>query len=169
MATAEIQALGTPTPMIVREALVDRPDNRIRKKFSRRQIYVGVTLLLAITLVTTTGYYLTKKSPGLSDVLARAGFVEDRLLQEAWQMAEGLREDPNQSLVAVVAAYRRVLDRDPVHEGANQAIRAAATLWKEDVNRAIEVDDLALADAKLTESLHVFPKDTELTVIFERL
>lgn len=169
VATAEIQALGTPTPMTAREAMVVRNDQGAMKGYSRRQLYFGVTLFLAITFLGTVGYYLTTKSQGLSEMLARAGFVEDRFLEEAWQIAEGLRQDPNQSLAAVVAAYRRVLDRDAIHDGAIQAIQGVASTWKEDIDRAIEIDDLALADAKLTESLNVFPKDAELSVLFERL
>ena len=34
-------------------------------------------------------------------------------MEQAWSAAEALRRDPNQSLAAIVAAYRRVQDRAP--------------------------------------------------------
>ena len=124
---------------------------------------------ITVAAVALAGYFGFAERAAIGDFLARTGLTEDVSAAAAWKVAEALRLDPNQSLAAIVAAYRRVLDSDPEHSGALERISTVAAAWKSDIDIALESDDLALAEAKLTESLGVFPQDAELTVLFERL
>ena len=124
---------------------------------------------IAIAAVALAGYFGFAERAAIAGFLARAGVIEDVSATAAWKVAEALRLDPNQSLAAIVAAYRRVLDSDPEHSGALERVSTVAAAWKSDIDTALESDDLALAGAKLNESLGVFPQDAELTVLFERL
>ena len=101
-------------------------------------------------------------------LLARAGLAEHPEVEQAWSAAEALRRDPNQSLAAIVAAYRRVLDRAPGHEESGARTVDAATAWKNDIAQAIESEDFAIAETKLTESLSIFPQ-ARTPVLFERV
>ena len=49
------------------------------------------------------------------------------------------------------------------------ALSTVAATWKDDIAQAIESEDFAIAEAKLSESLSIFPEDSELTVLFERV
>ena len=124
---------------------------------------------ITVAAVALAGYFGFAERAAIGDFLARTGLTEDVSAAAAWKVAEALRLDPNQSLAAIVAAYRRVLDSDPEDSGALERISTVAAAWKSDIDIALESDDLALAEAKLTESLGVFPQDAELTVLFERL
>ena len=124
---------------------------------------------LAVAAVAAAGYFGFDQRATIMDFLVRTGMTEDVSATAAWKVAEALRLDPNQSLAAIVAAYRRVLDSDPEHSGALQRLSMVAAVWKSDIDIALASDDLALAEAKLNESLGVFPQDAELTVLFERL
>lgn len=124
---------------------------------------------LAVAAVAMAGYLGFEQRAEIADFLAGTGLTEDGSATAAWKVAEALRLDPNQSLAAIVAAYRRVLDSDPEYPGAQERLSTVAAAWKSDIDIALESDDLALAEAKLNESLGVFPQDAELTVLFERL
>lgn len=124
---------------------------------------------LAVAAVAAAGYFGFDQRATVTDFFVRTGMMEDVSATAAWKVAEALRLDPNQSLAAIVAAYRRVLDSDPEHPGALERLSTVAAAWKSDIDIALESDDLALAEAKLNESLGAFPQDAELTVLFERL
>ncbi len=124
---------------------------------------------VAAAAVAAAGYFGFDQRAAITDLLVQTGMIEDVSATAAWKVAEALRLDPNQSLAAIVAAYRRVLDSDPEHAGALERLSTVAAAWKRDIDIALEWDDLALAEAKLNESLGVFPQDAELTVLFERL
>ena len=135
-----------------------------------RRRAVSVTFAaLVVAAVGMVGYFGFDQRTAIMDFLARTGMTEDVSATAAWKVAEALRLDPNQSLAAIVAAYRRVLDSDPEHSGALERLSMVADAWKRDIDIALESDDVALAEAKLNESLGVFPQDAELTVLFERL
>ena len=160
--TGEIQAVaGTAfTATAVRASIPGPPRRRAAS------VAIASMVVAAIALV---GYFGVAERAAIADFLARTGLTEDVALTSAWKSAEALRLDPNQSLAAIVAAYRRVLDRDPAHDGALERISTVAAAWKSDIDAALEADDLALADAKLNESLGVFPQDAELANLFEQL
>ena len=134
----------------------------------RRAVSVAIASMV-VAAIALVGYFGVAERAAIADFLARTGLTEDVALTSAWKSAEALRLDPNQSLAAIVAAYRRVLDRDPAHDGALERISTVAAAWKRDIDAALESDDLALADAKLNESLGVFPQDAELANLFEQL
>ena len=140
-----------------------------RERESRRRPVSVALLSIAAVVLALVGYFGVAERSAIADFLARAGLTEDASAATAWKVAEALRLDPNQSLAAIVAAYREVLDSDPEHPGARERISTVAAAWKSDIDTALESDDLALADAKLNESLGVFPQDAELTDLFERL
>ena len=101
--------------------------------------------------------------------LAAIGVADDPDVVFAWQDAEKLRQDPNQGLGALVAAYRRVTALDPGHVDAADAVDALKAQWKLDIGTAIDSDDFGLATAKLNELANVFPADPDLTSLFDGL
>ncbi len=150
-------------------AFATRPVRMDRARAPRRRaasVVLASTIMAAIALAA---YFGIAERAAIADFLARTGLTEDVSATAPWKVAEALRLDPNQSLAAIVAAYRDVLDNDPEHPGALERISTVAAAWKADIDVALESDDLALAEAKLNESLGVFPEDEELTVLFERL
>ncbi|MDE0452901.1 MAG: serine/threonine-protein kinase [Gammaproteobacteria bacterium] len=162
IATGEIQAVaGAAFAATAVRASIPGPPRR-------RAASVAVASMV-VAAIALAGYFGVAERAAIADFLARTGLTEDVALTSAWKSAEALRLDPNQSLAAIVAAYRRVLDRDPAHGGALERISTVAAAWKRDIDAALEADDLALADAKLNESLGVFPQDAELANLFEQL
>ena len=143
-----------------------RLDEGARARVRVAPVAVGAALVLA---VVTGGYFGMTQPDAATALLARTGLAEHPEVEQAWSAAEALRRDPNQSLAAIVAAYRRVLDRAPGHEEAARALSTVAATWKNDIAQAIESEDFAIAEAKLSESLSIFPEDSELTVLFERV
>ena len=162
ISTAEVSSV-TGSAFATRAVRVERA-----RAPRRRAASVAFTLMI-VAAVAVAGYYGVAERAAIADFLARAGLTEDVSATAAWKVAEALRLDPNQSLAAIVAAYRDVLDNDPEHVGARERLSTVAAAWKADIDVALESDDLALAEAKLNESLGVFPEDEELTVLFERL
>ena len=162
VATDEIRAVASPAfaTNVVRA-------ERQRTPRSRAASVAFASIMIASAALA--GYFGFAEREAIAGFLARTGLTEDASATAAWKDAEALRLDPNQSLSAVVAAYRRVLDSDPDDPGALERLSTVAATWKSDIDIALESDDLALAEAKLKESLGVFPQDAELTVLFERL
>jgi tetratricopeptide (TPR) repeat protein len=113
--------------------------------------------------------YPWNRDNAIEKVMLAAGLIEKPALVNAWRQAQSLRGDPNQSLAAVVAGYRRVLDIEPSYAKAQAAMAELATQWKTSITQALASDDLALAEAKLTEALAVFPNDEELSALFDKL
>lgn len=162
VATSEVEAVAARLDGR-NESTEDHRRAAIRR---RRRASAVVAVALGVAALGAGTYGVAKRDAVLP---ALAALIEDAETAEAWQAAEALRRDPNQSLAAIVAAYRRVLERAPGHAGAQQGISAVAAAWKVDINEALAADDLALADAKLMESLNVFPEDADLSVLFERV
>ncbi len=139
------------------------------RRVARRRVRRWATGAAAATLALATAGAVALTRPDTATALLAWARLSEGQASEAWRDAEALRRDPNQSLATIVAAYRRVLEQSPGHEGAGEGIAVVAAKWKADIDQAFLEDDLALAEAKLTESLNVFPQDTELSVLFERL
>lgn len=165
VSTSEIEVLAASVQPR-RDSGRTRLEEGARARVRVAPVAVGAALVLA---VLTGGYFGMTQPDAATALLARTGLAEHPELEQAWSAAEALRRDPNQSLAAIVAAYRRVLDRAPGHEGAGLALSTVATTWKSDIAQAIESEDFAIAEAKLSESLSIFPEDSELTVLFERV
>ena len=165
VSTSEIEVLAASVQPR-RDSGRTRLEEGARARVRAAPVAVGAALVLA---VLTGGYFGMTQPDAATALLARTGLAEHPEVEQAWSAAEALRRDPNQSLAAIVAAYRRVLDRAPGHEGAGLALSTVAATWKSDIAQAIESEDFAIAEAKLSESLSIFPEDSELTVLFERV
>ncbi len=126
----------------------------------------GLGLALAVILGAV---YVGMGQDSRVRLLAAIGVADDPDIVIAWQEAEMLRQDPNQGLGALVAAYRRVTTLDPSHVDAVEAVDAQTAQWKLDIEAAIDSDDFGLATAKLNELDNVFPADPDLTSLFDRL
>ena len=165
VSTAEIEVLAA-TADSWREPARTGFDDGSRARARVAPLAAGAALVLALG---AGGYFGMTQPDAAAALLARTGLTEHPEVERAWSAAEALRRDPNQSLAAIVAAYRRVLDKAPGHEEAGRALSTVAATWKNDIALAIESEDFALAEAKLSESLSIFPRDSELTTLFERV
>ncbi len=125
------------------------------------------TLLLAAVVVGI--WYVASRPEAVERALAFAGLVEHPDVVNAWQEAEALRRDPDQSLGAVVAAYRRVLAHDARYAAARTAIVDVAEEWKRMVGNALDSGDTRLAEEKLNALADVFPEDPALATLDHRL
>jgi tetratricopeptide (TPR) repeat protein len=146
-------------------ARLERHSKRQRRRITRR----NVLMVLAVALVGSGTYVLMEKPELTTRMLAWAGFQEDPILQNAWLSAQSLHRDPNQSLSAIVAGYRRVLALAPGHAGAEQAVAGLAAQWKAAIDAALLQDDLTQAETKLMESQGAFPEDPALADLAVRL
>ena len=165
--TAEIRAVSDS----MRDGMeVIRAEPGTYRKTAERSTRAGLWWTLLIVAIFAAALTLYPDRGRMVDqVLFAAGLAEDPDLSDAWRAAQSLHADPNQSLASVVAGYRRVLSIDGTHLAAQTAIADLAAQWKTDIQAALDVDDLALAEAKLSQSLAVFPLDEELTALFDAL
>lgn len=162
----EIQAVagGLFTVPIEVARTQDRPR---RKRAGARRTTVLVMLVLGI--VAGTLYHMEDQPLWLSTMLAEAGLIENPLLRAAWVDAQSLHEDPNQSLAAIVAGYRRVLAIDAKHLQAQAAIAGLAAQWRSSVTDSLLQNDVAQAETKLAEMFSAFPDDAALGDLQRRL
>ena len=128
---------------------------------------VLVAILISIVAVAAGVGYVSDQS-GWSRALAFLGLAPHPDAALAWEQAEDLASDRNQSLGAVVSAYRRVLAIDPTHVGAAEAIEGAAQRSRSEIDGALDDGDVGLADRKLDELATVFPLDVELARLVRR-
>jgi len=159
--TQEIEAIGANMLVTPRDAL--RTERRSRKQRKRRRLaFVVNVMLLAAALITAGGYVLVERPPWAARLLSVAGLIEDPMVQEAWTAARSLHQDPNQGLVAIAAGYRRVLELDPGHERARQALAGLTSQWRDSFAAALERGALDEAETKLAESQAAFPDNPDL-------
>lgn len=159
--TAEIAAVGSDlVPQVGEPIRAEREGDGV----STNRSWVG-GLLVALAIVA--GGALTMESSWLPDF----GFDTDTAsrVQPAWSNAQSLATDPNQSLTSVVASYQRVLELDPNHRGATDALAGLADRWTLEIEKNIEQGEFAQADAKLVEAQSVFSEDPVLRELVERL
>ncbi|MCY4012326.1 MAG: protein kinase [Gammaproteobacteria bacterium] len=128
---------------------------------------VLAAVLISVIAVAAGVGYVSDQS-GWSRALAFLGLAPHPDAALAWEQAEDLASDRNQSLSAVVSAYRRVLAIDASHVGAVEAIESAAERWRSEIDAALAASELGLADAKLDELATVFPLDVELGRLVRR-
>jgi len=159
--TREIQAIGATLLTTPRDS--GRSERRAKKHTRRvRVMWVANVSLIAASLITAAGYILVEQPSWSTGALSVAGLIEDPMVQNAWTSAQSLREDPNQGLVAIAAGYRRVLELDPDHTEARQALDGLAAQWRTDFQKALNQGDLSQAETKLAESTIAFPDDPDL-------
>ena len=145
VATSEVEAALSDL-----EDLGERSPVARRRLTSRRLAAAVLAGVLAVALLAGGGYVASQPG-GVTRALAFAGLAEHPDVTSAWEEAEALRVDPNQSLGVVVAAYRQVLQRDAGHSGAAAAIAAALEQWRSDAAAALDAGDADSAAAKLDE------------------
>lgn len=161
VSTAEIAALGSRSegPGVGAD---------VRRSSRSRRIGAAGTVL-GVLLLIGAALYLGDDSGSLQRALAAMGWIEHPDAVVAWQEAEELRRDPNQNLVAVVAAYRKVLAIEADRSEAQAAIDELGRQWKEDIGRLTDQGDLDTARVKLEELADTFGDDPELTGLSDRL
>ena len=143
---------------------------RRQKVTPRTLLSRGALAILISVLILGGAWYLVERAPATANVLFSWLIPSNtRSVEEAWNTAEGLRSDSNQSLSAIVAGYSRVLEIDPEHVGAQAGLLGAVEAWKSDIREALDAGDLALAEVKLNESFNLDSSDADLAVLFEDL
>jgi tetratricopeptide (TPR) repeat protein len=146
-----------------------RLERQSRRLWRRRVLRTASSLILLVAVIGGASVVLVQQPHLVTRLSAAVGIIDDPVVQEAWNTARSLREDPNQSLAAIVAGYRRVLNLDPGHEGAAAALASLATQWKADVQAALDLGNLAQAETKLAESSLAFPDDRSLQDLSRQL
>lgn len=128
----------------------------------RRRIRRIAGSLLVVGGLIYSGYLAIDKGLITTEmVLAELGMVADPEVTMVWNEAQSLRQDPNQGLATIVAAYRRVLAISPNHEGATLELSNLATDWKQSIADSLEANNLVFAQTRLEEANSVFPNDLE--------
>lgn len=164
--TLEIRAVGGAILAAARLPK-NEADRRTRLR-DRADVRTAAGLLLVVLFLWWANA-LVERSETAARVLAIVGLVRDPAVQAAWDNAQALHRDPNQSLATVVAGYRRVLSIDPREERAQEALAKLAAEWKGSVQRALAQGNVTLADNRLSEYLLVFPSDPELAELSQRI
>lgn len=162
--TAEIAAVGTDAVTKVGDPIRAEREHDSPGSSSRTTGFL-VALLLALGL---GAFLAVPGSPGV-DWLASISRSGAPNLASAWTNAQSIATDPNQSLTSVMASYQRVLDIDPSHPEALEAVAGLADRWKTEIADNIERGDLAQAGAKLTEAEVILEQDPELAELERRL
>lgn len=157
--TQEIRAVGS-------QLMTSRDPGRAERSSRRRRRQRVVRTVASVTLLSLliggASLIFVQRPEWVTRLAATAGVIDDPMIQDAWNSARSLRQDSNQSLAAIVAGYRRVLNLDPDHAGAEAALASMAGQWKTDIEAALEQGNLAQAETKLEESLLAFPNDPAL-------
>ncbi len=171
VSTDEIEAIRSTVMTAVRgDTSAIRAEPKSRRKRRRPGFVVGVSAVLA--LATAATFVATERPELVQRAISALGLGDDQALSEAWSAARSMHNDPNQSLAAVVAGYRRVLQIAPGYTDAESAIAGLERQWRDQITAAIDANDLVQAQNRLAEALSAFPKNVELsgfiTVIADR-
>lgn len=154
------------------DAVADSADRGERagvaSRVARRRLAAWALPLALLAACGAGGaWYLREQPAALTRALAAVGLTEHPDVVVAWQTAEALREDPAQGLGALVAGYRRVLERAPDHGAAMARIVELGSDWKDRVRNAIAAGEGARAATMLNELAAVFPDDVEVVALFD--
>ena len=133
-----------------------RQENRAGRRRSSVRRTLATTSLLLLAAVGV-GYLVSSPPPWFSAALSEMGLAEDARLRTAWLDAQSLHDDPNQSLSAIVAGYRRVLAIDAQHIDAQASIAGLADQWRVGINDSLRQNDIVQAETKLEEMFAAFP------------
>lgn len=161
----EIQAVSDSPFTVPVEAARQQGRGRHRRRVAQRLMLI---LLLAGT-VAGAGYFINAEPSRFNAFLAEIGLAEDPLMPTAWVDAQSLHRDPNQSLSAIVAGYRRVLGIDLEHAGAAAAIAGLAEQWRAGILESLSQNDITQAETKLREMFAAFPDDGDLNDLQRQL
>lgn len=170
IATGEIRAI-TDRGLLTTPGDPARTERQQRHAQRRRAVRRGATVLALVGALAGGGYVLIEQDIVNTDVvLSQLGIGDDPQLTAAWNDAQSLRQDTNQGLAAIAAAYRRVLAFAPDHAGARRELATLATDWKATTAQALQENNLELASTRLAEAREVFPNDldwVQLTTEFQ--
>ncbi|NKB97888.1 MAG: protein kinase [Pseudomonadales bacterium] len=161
IATQEIRALSNGNVLAtVRDA--GRQERMQARSQRRRRARNIVSLTFLLFGLGYGGYFAFENGYVPTDrILAELGVVADPEVAIAWNEAQSLRQDPNQGLAAIVAAFRRVLSIAPDHIGANEELESLAADWKTSIADALDDNNLQFAETRLNEANAVFPNDLD--------
>ncbi len=165
--TQEIRAVAASMLTTIRDP---RRAERQSRKLRRKQALRGTgVMLLLLTIAAMGGYWVYERPDEAARLLAAVGLSDEPGLQEAWNEARALHQDPNQGLAAVVAGYRRVVDIDTQHRGAREALAGLASQWQDDIAQALSRNDVPTATSKLADARIAFPEDTAFEALSSKL
>ncbi|MCH8140376.1 MAG: protein kinase [Proteobacteria bacterium] len=165
--TQEIRAVGTTLLTTARDPV--RAKRRSRRQRRQRLFRRFTSLGLVFVLVGIGSWIFVQQPQWINRLMTITGIIEDPMVQVVWNDAQSLHQDPNQSLDAIVAGYRRVLSIEPEHLEARSAIEGLAAQWKDDILQALRQGNLAAAETKLIESIAAFPEDPVLADLSQQL
>ena len=143
---------------------------RARRKRRRKVALQSFAVLLVTSILLSVVFVLRDKvTQSLTDVGSSLGVIENPELVFARTEAESLRQDPNQGLAAIAAAYQRIFSIEPNDLEAQIALEEVVTVWRDSINTALAGGDLETANVRLQEAVSVLGEDPELTVLSLRL
>ena len=136
-------------------------------KKSRFWLYSTV-MFVALVAVLASGFAYMNFD-GVRLLFYEIGLADHPELGERWRDAESLRLDQNQSLITVIAAYNKVLELEPTHNGARQAIENEKRDRRKDIDARIRSDDFVVAQQRLDEYVTAVPNDPEIAPLLTEL
>ncbi|MXZ43589.1 MAG: protein kinase [Gammaproteobacteria bacterium] len=134
-------------------------------KNSRFWLYSTVMTVAVFGILASVYAYIN--FDGVKMLFYEVGLGDHPELSERWRRAESLGR--NQSLITIITAYNKVLELNPNHNGAHQAISDAKTKRREDIESLIRNDEFAFAQDRLDEYRTVVPNDPELAHLVTEL
>jgi serine/threonine-protein kinase PpkA len=164
--TQEIRAVGA---QLITARDPGRTERSSERRKRRRWLQTTASYVLLAAVVGGGTLLFIQEPQRVTRLAAAVGVLDDPQVEDAWNSARSLRQDPNQSPATVVAGYRRVLNLDPDHRGAREALASLTSQWKADVEAAMAAGRLAQARTRLDESLAAFPDDASLQALSAEL
>jgi len=152
--SSEIQRVARPLDQPVSSS------SESPSKKSRFWLYSTVVFIAVVGVLASGFAYMN--FDGVRMLFYEIGLADHPELSERWRDAESLRLDQNQSLITVIAAYNKVLELDPRHNGAHQAIENEKRDRREDIDSRIRSDDFVVARQWLDEYVTAVPDDAEI-------
>lgn len=177
-----VVAIGAPSSSIVRSDLVRSseledvelgdtgPDGTHFVAYSRRYRVLRVAVATVGSILLIAGIWMGYvERHSIQEFFSGLGIVEHPEFEERWRTAVALQSDANQSLSAITAAYNRVLEVSPNHQGARLAIGQVRSDWKTQISQFIESNELVLAQSRLNELARVYPEDEGIDTLSQQL
>lgn len=161
--SGEIRAVAASVLVTLKDPR--RAVERGQRRRRQRVLAVSITAAVGLLAVSAGSYWLATHPERLVGLLADAGLMEKPGLDDALSEARSLRQDPNQGLRALVAAYERVLMIDPQHAGAREEIAGLADEWKSATRAALSAGNFSAAEARLNEARQAFADDAGFTAL----
>jgi len=166
--TQEIFVLSAELRTVALEPLQQQKRTRLKL---RRRIALQSSAFLLITGVLLSAVFVLRDqvTQSLTNVGSSLGVIENPELVFARTEAESLRQDPNQGLAAIAAAYQRIFLIEANDTEAQLALNEVVKTWRDSIDTALSSGDLETADLRLQEAISVLGEDPELTVLSLRL